>query len=74
MGQGWILAAFGMIGIRERYIFCGTFTELCFVLVEFEILTSIYTFIDYQSNYSMLDNVLDSEDTARKESQCFMCL
>lgn len=25
-------------------------------------------------NYSMLDNVLDSEDTARKESQCSMCL
>lgn len=25
-------------------------------------------------NYCMLDNVLDSEDTARKESQCSMCL
>lgn len=66
MGQGWILAPFSMIGIQETNTFCGTFTEFCFVLVGFEILTSIYTFIDSQSNYSMIDNVLDSEDVARR--------
>lgn len=53
-----------MIGIQKGHAFCGTFTEFCFVLVEFEILASIYNSI----NYFMLDNVLGSEDTARKDS------
>lgn len=64
MGQCWILAPFGMIGIQKGHTFCGTFTGFCFVLVEFEILASIYNSI----NYFMLDNMLGSEDTARKDS------
>lgn len=65
MGQGGILAPFGMTGIQERHTFCGTFTEFCFVLVAFEIVTSIYTSNDSRRKCSKLDNVFDSEDTAR---------